>query len=407
MPLSRLFLLLLCGLAGVVAAAQLPAVFSPTQEAPLIEGGENLTPKEVSDRLAAFTKDDIAAMTQKALRKLKESPLDAQALQNLAVLLALQGEPDKTEKLHLLLARYSLRNTAAQIVAVNILTAKGNYDEALVRLDAVIRSDPAQQEPFFGSIMKLAEIPTALPAIARTLSAEPPWRKALMTYVATHDPSGLLTYKLLKSLRDSGAVIQGAELRNILAAWVKGSDYERAYFVWLDLLSDEELKSLKLVYDGQFSREARNQFFDWNFGTADNVRIGIVRRPGSAVELSLLLDFAGFKGNFSQVSQMLRLSPGVYDVSFDQMAQAFKTPGGLAWRIKCLGTSVLLGQSTTILQAMPWGRSEFSVTVPEDGCETQILRLESASTAKLDTAVTGQVYFDDVLIERRETVTQQ
>jgi tetratricopeptide (TPR) repeat protein len=398
-PVSRLLLLLLCGLAGVAAAAQLPTVFSPSQEAPLIEGGENLTPKEVSDRLTAFTKDDIAAMTQKALRKLKESPLDAQALQNLAVLLALQGEPDKTEKLHLLLARYSLRNTAAQIVAVNILSAKGNYDEALVRLDAVIRSDPAQQEPFFGSIMKLAEIPTALPAIARTLAAEPPWRKALMTYVAT--------YKLLKSLRDSGAVIQGAELRNILAAWVKGGDYERAYFVWLDLLSDEELKSLKLVYDGQFSREARNQFFDWNFGSAPNVRIGIVRRPGSAVELSLLLDFAGFKGNFSQVSQMLRLSPGIYDVSFDQMAQAFKTPGGLSWRVKCLGTSAMLGQSTAILQAVPWGRSEFSITVPEEGCETQILRLESASTAKLDTAVTGQVYFDDMRIERRETVTPQ
>lgn len=407
MPVSRLLLLVLCGLAGVFAAAQLPAALTQTPEGPVISGAESLTEKQLAEKLAGLTKDDIAALTQRSLSKLANSPLDAQALQNLAVVLALQGEPEKTEKLHLLLARYSLRNTAAQIVAVNLLTSKGKFDEALFRLDAIIRADPAQQEPYFASIMKLAENTTAMPAIALTLAAEPPWRKALMTYAANHDQSGLLTYKLLKGLRDSGAVIQGAELRNILAAWVKAGDYERAYFVWLDLLSDGELKSLKLVYDGQFSREARNQFFDWNFGSADNVRIGIARRPGSAVELSLLLDFIGFKGNFSHVSQMLRLSPGIYDVAFDQMAQALKSPGGLTWRIKCLGTSVTLGQSTTILQSMPWGPSAFSVTVPDEGCETQILRLESASTAKLDTAVTGQVYFDDMRIERRETVAPQ
>jgi hypothetical protein len=407
LPFLRLLLLTLSALAVCIAAAQLPSALLPERDSSLVANSQDLTDEQAIEALKKLNMDDIDALSKREIAELAKNPLDFRALQNLSILLAMRGEPQKTDQLNLQLARYSLRNHGAQVVAVNILIGKAGYEEALLRLDAVLRSDPTTQSLLFPTIVKLAENQVALRAIAATVAKQPPWRKSFMTYVSTNETSGLLTYKILKAMREAGGTLQNDELRNILSAWMKSSEYERAYFVWLDLLSDEELGSLKLIYDGQFSREARNQFFDWTLGTKDNVSTAIVRRPGSAVERSLLLNFVGYKANFSHVSQMLRLTPGVYDISFDHMAQAFTSPGGLVWRVRCMGTNQILGVSETISQSVPWNRSSFSVTIPEESCDTQILRLESASVAVRDTAVDGQLYFDDFAIDRKESATPQ
>lgn len=407
MSLMRQALLVVVGLAGLFAAVQLPLVLRADQTGELIENAASLSESQITERLKQLSSQEIAGLTDREIARLRSDPLDAKALQNLSMLLAMRGKPEQTQNLNLQIARYSLRNVGAQLIAINLLVGQGDFDEALFRLDAVLRAEPAAQKQLFATLMVLAENKASMPAVAKVLKQQPPWRRAFMTHVAANESTGQLTYRLLKAVGAIGGELPSEELRNILASWVKSGEFERAYFVWLDLLSNEEIKSLKLVYDGQFSRESRNQFFDWNFNQKPNVRIGIARRPGSAVERSLQLDFYGYKGGFSNVSQMWRLSPGAYDISFDHMAQSLNAAGGLRWRVKCIGASTLLGESSIINTSVPWNNSVFSIAVPEEGCDTQLLRLETASRAALDTALTGQIYFDDFKVERKEAGTPQ
>ncbi len=405
--LIRLFLLCCILVAGATSVALLPSVLKSPRDFGLIENAEKLSNDEIVRKLQQLKPDEIQTRISSELDYLAANPLDARALQNFAILHTLDGKSEKSGDLNLLLARYSLRNVGVQLVAINTLVAREEYDEALLRLDATLRSSPEIQTQLFPTIIALVERKAALPAVAKTLSLPPPWRKNFMVHIAKTEPSGQLTYQLLKAMRVNGGELQHEELRNVLQAWIQAGEIEKAYFVWLDLLPPEELKSIKLVFDGEFSREPRHQFFDWSFTNKPNVRITVARKPGSAVERALLLDFLGFKGNFNAVSQLLRLADGPHEISYEAMSQNFKSEGGLTWRVYCHGSKSPLTTGPVVDDSVPWTPFSFTIDVPTDSCDTQVLRLETKARSGLDTAISGQVFFDDFKIERREITPEQ
>jgi hypothetical protein len=68
------------------------------------------------------------------------------------------------------------------------------------------------------------------------------------------------------------------------------------------------------------------------------------------------------------------------------------------WTLRCINGKSVLGQSQSFAQSGPWANYEFTFVVPEENCDTQVLALESASRAALDTQLSGQMYFDSIKI---------
>jgi hypothetical protein len=157
------------------------------------------------------------------------------------------------------------------------------------------------------------------------------------------------------------------------------------------------LRFVERVYDSGFEKEPKNLYFDWTIVPRQNARIAVDFRPATVRNRALSIDFFGDKGYFSNVFQYLQISPGKYTVSFEHMAQSLKAEQGLVWSVTC-ENGTPLGRSLQMQESTSWKTLSFPINIPSTDCATQIIKLESASAAELDTLISGQVYFDSVMI---------
>ena len=76
---------------------------------------------------------------------------------------------------------------------------------------------------------------------------------------------------------------------------------------------------------------------------------------------------------------------------------------GLVWKLMCIGvSSEPLAKSKSFSGSQQWVSFETYFTVPEEGCGTQIIRLEVDAKADLDAQISGQAQFDNLVIARKK-----
>jgi hypothetical protein len=353
-----------------------------------------------ADALAGLTPEARQTLIEQEMAVLRKDPLNADAHRNLALLSLIPPLTDASRSLILNLSRHSLRNPAIQMAAMGVLLENGNLAETAYRMDAVLRAQPALKEQLYPLIAQNFASKDGVLHLAQVLAKDPPWRAGLFTYLAEQPAHEKLGLDLLRELRTTPTPAKSLELRRIFAAWIKQTNsYGRSYFVWLDQLSADELRLVKSVYDGEFTVDAKNLLFDWNIGNTRNGRSSIVLKPGSGTDRALLVEFQNNKDPFQNVFQYLQLSPGPHMMRFDVMSKNFEAETGLVWRISCVGVSKAIVESPAVKTAKPWTRLQSSFEVPEEACETQLLRLETKARRGLDTAANGQVFFDSISID--------
>lgn len=153
------------------------------------------------------------------------------------------------------------------------------------------------------------------------------------------------------------------------------------------------------IFDGGFDMEPQGLYFDWTLRPAKNAQIDVLNRPGNSTNRALRLDFANYQGAFSHVTQYLRLTPGQYVLRYDVQVQNLTATRGLVWRLRCVETKTVFGESAEIVANGPWTSANALVTVPDANCATQLLQLESVARNILDTRLSGQIFLDDVALE--------
>ena len=211
------------------------------------------------------------------------------------------------------------------------------------------------------------------------------------------------SYGVLASLRSSPSPPTAAELRQLLTKLIANRDYETAYFVWLDFLSEVDLRKAANIYDGNFELNAQNLLFGWNFEKLKNTDIRIVPRSTSSTDRMLRVEFLNTRDRFAHVWQLLRLAPGNYDFTGEMKADRLATEVGLVWRIYCLGESERpIAATHRLFTASTWAQFETFFEIPKENCPAQRLRLEVDSKAALDQLITGQVYFDNLQLRARK-----
>ena len=363
-----------------------------------------MPPEQVVIRLKAMSDAERQALVARERAAVAADPLDTAALKNLAALSDVAGDTKRAQDLTLLVGNRSLRDLPVQTAVLQILLARKDYVGALYRLDGLIRAKLERKKELLQVVASFADGQESLGPLVKLLTQNPPWRQELLLSMAAEPSQNLNTlYRLLATLRKESTPPTKSELRAFLQRLVNDKNYDRAYFVWLDSLSEVELRRVGLVFDGGFDLDISDLFFDWTYNRLPNVDVSLVPRAPGSVDRVLRVDFAKGRTPFAHFSQLLRLGPGDYLLSGDARSVDLKNGGGLVWRIYCLSDQPgPIVESSRLSGTMEWGRFEKPFTVPATNCETQVLRLELNARAELDYQISGRAFYDSIAILRRE-----
>jgi hypothetical protein len=379
----------------VIALFGLPEVLRGPQINTIVD------PKLKADAVAAaLQKLDLAkikALQEREISTLIREPFSSSSLKNLVLLSSLGLDNKVKEQLALQISKFSKRNIAAQVETVNILLRRRQFVDALIEADALLRAHPQMSKVVFPALQGLITDKDGLAALANVMEGDPPWRAELFMFVIKSDPDGNTPLAIIAAMQKVKALVRTEELNWLISSLIVAKKTDKAYFIWLDSLPSEDLRYVERVFDGGFDREPKNLYFDWTIVPRQNARISVDFRHATVRNRMLSIDFFGDKGYFSNVFQYLQVAPGRYVASFEHMAQNLQTEQGMVWTVTCENGPVV-GRSQPMRNNTAWATLSFPIDIPDGGCTTQILKLESASAAELDTLITGQLYFDSVQI---------
>ncbi len=392
--IAVLVVLTMIGLPDVLQGQQINYIVDPKLE------GEAIT-----SALGKLDSNQIKILQKREIENLLQEPFSPNSLKNLSLLSNLGANNELQEQLTVQIAKFSRRNVAAQVGTINILLARRRFGDALIEVDALLRARPKMIGVILPALSALASDKDGVIAVANTLKSEPPWRADFLQYVIKNDADGNAPLMLLNAIRSSKGNVKSEELAWLIGKLIFGKKIEKAYFIWLDFLPAEDLRYVETLFDGGFEREPKNLYFDWTIVPRNNAKIFIDFRPGTVSNRSLAIDFFEDKGFFSNVSQLTQISPGKYQVSFEFMAQNLKSEQGLIWKVSCVDGAEL-GISEALHKSGPWQTATFLIEVSKSNCNSQVLRLESASSADLDTKISGKIYFDEFKITPLEVINR-
>ena len=357
------------------------------------------TPEEAGKTLLSLPQDQIALLAEREKIRLSSEPLDLQALSNLSLLASLAGHKVAAQELSQEAANRSLRDPFTQLSAAETQLQNTNYARAFYHVDALLSSQPGLDDKIFPMLGSLLDNVGAVPELAKTLAAEPRWRTSFTTWLAGNDSMGQRAFALFNAIRSAQGGVKPEEMRALIENQIKQKNYDKAYFYWLDSLGPAELAKAGNLFDGQFTFEPNNQYFDWNIVPAQNVDVSIVPVNKENVGRELRLSFINNTAIYGHVFQYLHLRPGQYEMSGKWASSTLTTSGGLRWTTACLESSQAIGNSQTFATASPDEAFRFAINVPEIGCDFQVLRLVTASSAVLDAKINGDIRFQQLQIE--------
>ena len=336
---------------------------------------------------------DTIAARDLAVRGLVESPLQARAL-DLVALLSANRDVD-VERIVRLAAARSLHDTVAHRWLYDIEAGAGQPEAALAQADVLARlpRDDRTGDVLRDLVARSGSAPF-VDALVSTLGKRPPWRKDLLGMMASSDTDVRRVEALFTSLRARGG-LDAAENDLLTARRLRQGLADAAYLNWISALSDPELQRAGLIYNGDFARQPSGTSFDWQITPVVGVDSAVL---DGASGPALRVEFSGTRVLFQHVRHLLVLLPGDYRLVFEQRAEDLASSIGLVWRITCPGRQTPLATTPPLLGTAPWLAVQVGFTVPAD-CPLQELRLELPARTALDSVVSGRAAFRAFRIE--------
>jgi hypothetical protein len=388
------------GVAAVVSLGTLWLSAKPMEFVPA-----KTAPERVVDTLKAMPTAQRDAVSKNVAEQLYKSPLDLTQILRLSALASANGDVAQSEALTLLAANRSHDDGRLQANALQIELKNKNFPAALGRIDNLLKTAPELSDDLLKTLVQFVKNAESFPPMVAKLATRPEWRSQfILTLAADKSVQAPILYALFSELRKAQSAETPDEMRSVLARLISDKEYDKAYFMWVDSLSDAQLKKAGMVFDGGFELPIDNQFFSWNIIPQTNVEARAVQRGPGSTDMVLRLDFSPGRTAYGHLSQLLRLTPGNYRLSGEGKAENLKTPNGMVWRIFCMSeTKPVIADTPRMVGSQQWGRFSRDFKVPEQECTEQTLRLELDAPTALDTQVEGSVSYDSITIEPLET----
>ena len=387
------------------------ASYAMLQQAIAPRGGSVGAPKGSPDLTVAALKrlspGELADERTSAARAFARDPLDAAAVIDLSRIAEAEGNVDASERLTLSAGDMTPRATNIQGEAMAIFLKRRDFDRVMSRLDGLVRARPEKAAEFYALASEISGDPEGEMALARMIASNPPWRSQFFTYLLSKGQPEVAS-QILGTLRDTASSVEDTEIGGIINYYLQIGDVDRAYAAWLSSLGDDELRDVKGVYDGGFSHPVRSLHFDWTVRPSQGLTYRLFPRNTASMDQTLQIDFQDYAGNFSNLSQILRLRPGRFTFSGEVRFEDFASPTSLVFRLYCLDGKTLkaLDETSPLPQSTQWISFEKTIDVPSKGCQNQLLQLESKSRLENEQITYGLVAIDALAIDKLPDLAQ-
>lgn len=386
-----------CWAIGIVWLDTTPMEFVPAQTAP----------DRIVETLKAMPVEKRNALSKAVGEQLTINPTDLTQLLRLSALASANGDQSQSEALTLLAANRSHDDARLQANALQIELKRKDFSAALNRIDTLFKTAPELTGDLLKTLIRFAQNAESFPALVTKLIEKPEWRtQFILALTADKTIDAPVLYSVFSELRKGQSGETPYEMRFVLARLLDDKQYDKAYFMWVDSLSDLQLKKAGTIFDGGFELPIDNLFFSWSIVPMPNVEARTVARAPGSTDMVLRLDFSPARTPYENVSQILRLSPGAFKLSYEAKADNLKTSNGLVWRLYCLGqTPIKIGETPRLVGSQPWGRYSIDFQIPEQDCAQQVMRLYLDAPTPLDAQVEGSASFDSFSIDPTVTET--
>ena len=116
-----------------------------------------LRPALTPEMLAKFSDAERAARTALEIDTMVAEPLESSSLNNLTLLAKYNGDIRGAEKFSTLAAARSARDGVAQSALIDSQIARGQFSDALIHIDGLLRAQPAQTPQVFSVVLALTK----------------------------------------------------------------------------------------------------------------------------------------------------------------------------------------------------------------------------------------------------------
>lgn len=316
-------------------------------------------------------------------------------------------DPDEHRRLMLEAAKRSRRDLETIVWLLQDDLDHDRYDAALIKFEMLLRTRPRMLGPIFATMGRLAEDPAGRPALVAWLARSPQWRQAFFQNLNRSITRADTPFQLMLELREAGQPPTEAEINQYLSFLLSQKFSDFAYNVWVQTRTPEALGHAGFLNNPSFETDPSGSPFDWAVAAPRNAVGEFIplRELGGARVFHV--SFGVGRVTFPQLSQTLVLPPGRYRLE-GKLRGTIIGKRGLLWRIECLyradpplgETEQLLGQS----QAWRLFGVEFEVPATPE-CAAQRLRLLHDARSASEELVSGEVWFDDLGIQRLQQAT--
>lgn len=284
-----------------------------------------------------------------------------------------------------------------------------NPEQLLKEWSVLLTRNASLRKEFYPHLITLAKNENTEAAFLQFIDNPPVWWDSFFANVAQAPENKELLNTLFASRLDSPVPLSKSEIATYTARLIKDGDWEDAKNVWMEGLTNRQLKLGGTIYDGGFEDKSYNTGgFSWQLGRHKMLIIEPTTTAGMTGAKALKVTLRKTERiNFQHISQYLVLAPDNYTLKLKYKVDRLKVEGngGLSWRIRCMDApKTLLGEGTPITSSTSWSTLTINFTVPaNDTCIAQLLRLESSTPYAHEHLYEGTLWFDEISITPVET----
>ena len=334
-----------------------------------------------------------------AKKILTNDPLNARAFRLLG---EVENDPDRVRILMREAVKRSRRESVAVFWLLNDSFHRKEYKKTLELADILLRTRPALNKYVMSYLGQIAQDTRGRELLLERLVAHPSWRSLFFSALPRHVKFANTPLELMMALKDAGHPPSPADLNPYLSFLLAKKLVDPAYNAWLQLLPDEELATLGLVYNPSFESTPSSLPFDWQIGRPVNATVDFTLRDDEQKGRALHMSFVSGRVTFPTMRQILMLSPGRYRLSLQYHGKII-AKRGLRWRLSCFQNQRKMLAETDMLMGVQsrWRTIVRDIEVPDiPECRAQVLQLLHDARSASEHFITGQVWFDELELSR-------
>lgn len=382
--------LLLAGGAALglgIAAASLARVDS-RWGAPL--GPDRLMRKADADPAYTAVDDPLAR------RVLASRPIDGRAFRVLAQAAEAQGNQAHAAPLYAIALARAPRDRLALARSADRAFARGDIEEGIAQLDALLRVAPKLREDLLRRLAPHFHDPRVRDALVARLALAPNWRPALAAIVA-RDAEPRAGSALLARLAGQGPLTP-AESAARVTLLRRLDRTAQARQLWLSSLpAGDRIGDTGTLFDGGFEFPHVADGYGWQIGSPPGVAVDYERGDVAEGDFALWLRFDGRALAPLRTQQWLALPAGDYRLEFAGN-NATDSHRPFVLEVVCEGGATLGAAEFPVAATEGrWRPVQAGFAVPS-GCPGQVLRLRHLARSLPERRVTGALGLDAIRI---------